>query len=210
MKNTTIYNRCKKDKNNSYTIISNNIVKNKFLSYLEKGIMLILLSNDDSWAINKKQVFKESNVGETNFNKAWANLVKYNYIEMRRIKGGVEWTINECPEEFESKKETEQVLSDSKEIIEEDDIITPKEDKTTLNDDLNDLKEQSIKYKIEKSFIIDHVYPKTKVVEDINDIIKCVGIKNKSEILMLEQVFKINYDSKSDTILIMDKNNWKN
>lgn len=89
--------RAERGEMNPYTIVSNIIVRDKRLGYLAKGIMLELLSNNDSWVVVKSELFKKAQVGRKYFNEAWDSLEKYGYIHKDRIRSGWRYTIVENP-----------------------------------------------------------------------------------------------------------------
>ncbi len=97
--NTTKIVRSKRDKENPFTRIANSILN---LKADEVGIMLQILSNSDSWVINKDVVWKRSKLGERRFDRAWNHLKGLGYIEVekRPMKNGkfcYHYIIHEVP-----------------------------------------------------------------------------------------------------------------
>jgi len=230
MKNTeqTIF-RTEHNEYNPYSIVNMEYAYN-LDNLAQIGLLTLLLGNADNFKIHKVDILNHLNIkgkqGRTSFRKIWKELEDKGHIVKKGDGTKTIYYIYEAPvkninnEEVEEESEIDklkkelalvksklekQSCSHSKDVLEDSDIIISKEDITPIQDDLDEFKEQDIKYKIEQSFIIDNVYPKEEVIKKIKNIIKYIGIKNKSEIPMLKEVFKINYDSKSDTILIINK-----
>jgi hypothetical protein len=87
----------KSEHKKNYTVLTNSLIQNKELSFLEVGIMAYLLSLPKGWVINKTQIQKESGFGNSQFTKAWNNLVDQGYINSIRIKGGFSYEVIETP-----------------------------------------------------------------------------------------------------------------
>ena len=94
MKNKSNIVRSLKDENNLYNKFSAELNK---LPLIESAIMYRILSNNDDWIINKKQIQKNSGVGRDLFNKCWKNLIQLGYIYSTRIQGGCNYIIFENP-----------------------------------------------------------------------------------------------------------------
>ncbi len=93
--------------NSNYTCISNHLIKDERLSATEKGIMALILSNDDKkYILNMSVLQKTCRIGDDKFNSSIKNLVNLGYINKRRFQGGIHWTINEIPSNGNSKKST--------------------------------------------------------------------------------------------------------
>lgn len=97
--NTTKIIRSPKDNKHPYTRISNSIAN---LKADEAGIMLQILSNADSWVINKAVVMQRSKLGRDRFAKAWNHLKELGHITLRKLpmengKFCYEYTIYEIP-----------------------------------------------------------------------------------------------------------------
>lgn len=97
-KNEFIVNRAMHNKTFTYTTISNFLVRDERLNATEKGLMLMILSNNENeYILNMKTLQKQAKIGEDAFFKATRHLKELGYINKKRIKGGVRWTINEIP-----------------------------------------------------------------------------------------------------------------
>ena len=96
-KNKTKVNRAMHDKEHTYTLISNELLRDERLNYVEISIMLSILSNDDSFIFNSTHVQKKLGIGDDKWSKSMKKLQNLGYIEKRRINAGIEWTINEIP-----------------------------------------------------------------------------------------------------------------
>lgn len=66
----------------NYTVIPNEIIKFKVLSFDSSAILMYLLSLPSDWSIYKSNIEKDINIGETRFNRAWKELNKKGYITM--------------------------------------------------------------------------------------------------------------------------------
>jgi len=98
--NTTKILRSPKDKLNPFTRISKSIAN---LKAEEAGIMLQILSNSDSWVLNKQDVYRKSKLGKDRFEKVWNNLKQLGYIKIVKApvpngKFQYSYIIHEIPE----------------------------------------------------------------------------------------------------------------
>ncbi len=82
-KNKTVYIRESYNDEHPYTIISNHIVKDERLTATEKGLMLMILSNDNSYVLNSSYLQKESGLGKVQFNKTMKRLQELGYLLKR-------------------------------------------------------------------------------------------------------------------------------
>ena len=119
----TTYNRAVKDSTHYYTMASMELVRDERLNATELGIMIRLLSNDDSYQINKTVEQKKSRLGRQAFNKAWKHLEELGYIKSKKImkaRGGSEYhyTINELVDDTPQLPDTHggSLLSPPKEV----------------------------------------------------------------------------------------------
>jgi hypothetical protein len=97
-KNDTVFFR--DDHEKSYTVISNSLIQDEKLNFLERMIIIYLLSKPKDWIVNKNQVIKESGFGIHKVDKAWSNLIKFGYINQIRIQRGWSYEIIEKPQLF--------------------------------------------------------------------------------------------------------------
>ena len=88
--NTTIWNKNIK-KMNKATMISSELLRDDRISLLAKGIMIEILSNNESYVIHKFIEKNKSKLSTYKFEKAWKELEEFGYIEMKRNWGS--WTI---------------------------------------------------------------------------------------------------------------------
>lgn len=114
--NTTKFVRSIKDNKHPYTQISNSILN---LKADEAGIMLQILSNSDSWVINKVVVLKRSKLGRDRFAKAWNHLKELGHITLKKlpIENGkicYEYTIYEIPEVQNPSKVIDKPYTDNR------------------------------------------------------------------------------------------------
>ena len=87
MKNKGQIIRSGKNGKSNYTPISNDILQSKILSCEQKSILVHLLSLPSNWAIYKKTIWKQMNIGRDRFLKEWKGLVELGYIIENVIKG---------------------------------------------------------------------------------------------------------------------------
>jgi len=80
--NTTKIVRSPKDSNNPFTRISNSI---GILKADEVGVMFQILSNSDSWVLNKKDIQRRSKLGRDRFERIWNHLKELGYIVIIKL-----------------------------------------------------------------------------------------------------------------------------
>lgn len=94
--NGKITNKSKKN----YTVVPNEILKAKDLTWKAKGLMCYLLSMSDEWDVYKKDLANRSLDGYESMLSAWKELEALGYIQTIRIKNqnlfnGYEYIIND-------------------------------------------------------------------------------------------------------------------
>jgi hypothetical protein len=95
-KNKTVYIRESCNEKHPYTIISNHLVKDNRLTATEKGLMLMILSNQNIYVLNSSYLQKESGLGKVQFNKAMKRLQELGYLLKKPLKnGGYKWIVME-------------------------------------------------------------------------------------------------------------------
>lgn len=107
--NDTQYNRAMHE--NKYTVITNDLINDLRLSPIEIGIMVMILSNSDSFIFNSTLMQKRSTLGKVMFYNSMKKLIEFGYIQKKaKVKGGWLWTINETPvTPTEAAKPTEEI-----------------------------------------------------------------------------------------------------
>jgi hypothetical protein len=70
-----------------YTMVGTTVFRSG-LSITAIGLLAKLLSNTDTYAINKSVIERESGVGEITFNNAWAELEEKHFIKRERVGTG--------------------------------------------------------------------------------------------------------------------------
>lgn len=85
---------------NNYTVIPNEIIKAKDLTWKAKGLMCYLLSLSEEWDVYKKDLANRSLDGYESMLSGWKELEDLGYIQTIRIKNknlfnGYEYIINE-------------------------------------------------------------------------------------------------------------------
>ena len=101
-KNKTKISRVKHLAENPYTCITNRLIQDEHLNATEKGMMLMLLSNADSYILNSTYFIQQTGLGNTQYYNCWNHLIELGYINKRQIQGGYEWIINESPQPLKS------------------------------------------------------------------------------------------------------------
>lgn len=135
MKNLTNYNRADHGTTNNYTVISNQLINDNNLNVIDKGIMLMILSNSDNFIYNSIVMQKKSGIGKIAFYSSIKKLITLGYINKQAIQGGYIWTINEAPiiaeqpqQPMEEQQPTEEaIIEPSVEPIEEISTISTNE-----------------------------------------------------------------------------------
>jgi len=70
----------------NYTVIPNEIIKAKDLSWKAKGLMCYLLSLSEEWTVHKSDLANRSLDGYDSMLSGWAELEKLGYIQTIRVK----------------------------------------------------------------------------------------------------------------------------
>lgn len=84
MTNNTEFIRVVKNKN--FTILNNEFLKRKDLSWKAKGILAYVLSLPDDWKINMNEIVKNATDGRDSFRSGWKELKKAGYIDRYPVK----------------------------------------------------------------------------------------------------------------------------
>jgi hypothetical protein len=87
--------RSKYDKEHPFTVISNCWNDYRVLNGTERAIMLEIMSNSDSFVINKLVVKKRLDFYDTAFNNAWKSLEDKGFIFSEKIGLGYEYAVRE-------------------------------------------------------------------------------------------------------------------
>lgn len=176
-KNKTIMERAKHDKNNTYTVILNDLIRDERLNVTEVGIMVRILTNDETkYVFNSIVMQKTSGIPRGKYFDAIKNLKKYGYIDSKALRGGgVCWVIREQPM--------------VKSIIVNENITI----ETNIIEDNNIEKEEIIEKEVIEETIeniptkeIDYINDEDEVIERFNEYLTT---KNNGK-----------YDTKTDTI----------
>lgn len=86
-----------------YTVIDNNILKNKHLSLKARGLLVTLLSLPDNWEFSENGLEKIFNDGITSIRTALKQLEEQGYLKRKQLKDdkgkftGNEWIVIENP-----------------------------------------------------------------------------------------------------------------
>lgn len=83
-KNQTEFIRVVKNKN--FTILNNEFLKRKDLSWKAKGILAYVLSLPDDWKINMNEIVKNATDGRDSFRSGWKELKEAGYIDRYPVK----------------------------------------------------------------------------------------------------------------------------
>ena len=84
--NKTEFIRVEKTKN--YTVIHNQFLRRKDLSWKAKGILAYVLSLPDDWTINLKEVMTHATEGERAFRSGWKELEDKGYVHREPVREG--------------------------------------------------------------------------------------------------------------------------
>ena len=82
--NKTEFIRVEKTKN--YTVIHNQFLRRKDLSWKAKGILAYVLSLPDDWTINLKEVMTHATDGEASFRTGWKELSDKGYVKRKPVR----------------------------------------------------------------------------------------------------------------------------
>jgi|ERR1035437_198301 hypothetical protein len=93
--NRTTFIRCPKDANYPFNRVPAKLYK---LDGYQFAIMAQILSNNDSWNLVKYEIQNRMGFPERKFLKAWKELEKLGYIQMKREWGCYHYTIYEDPD----------------------------------------------------------------------------------------------------------------
>lgn len=74
------------EKTSNYTVIHNQFLKRKDLSWKAKGILAYVLSLPDDWNINLKEIIKHATDGEKSFRSGWKELKEAGYVSRHPIR----------------------------------------------------------------------------------------------------------------------------
>lgn len=81
----TIFKRRKLSDN--YTVINNEIIKDKTLSWKAKGLLIYILHLPNDWQIHLSELQNHATDGKASFNSGWKELVKSGYVEVEQLRG---------------------------------------------------------------------------------------------------------------------------
>lgn len=96
-------NKITHNKRSNFTIIDNNIVRNKELTLKGKGMMLVLLSLPDGWEFTEMGLVAILKEGRDAVRATLQELEKFGYLHRKRLRddkgkmAGTEYIVNEIP-----------------------------------------------------------------------------------------------------------------
>lgn len=76
------------EKTKNYSVISNEFIRRKDLSWKAKGILTYVLTLPDDWVINLKEIMTHATEGEAAFRSGWKELTKAGYVTRRAVRDG--------------------------------------------------------------------------------------------------------------------------
>jgi len=201
-KNQTKYNRSMHNEDNTYTLVSDLLIKDKRLSIIEKGIMVSILSNDDSYIFNSTYFKKDLGIGDDKYNKAIANLITCGYIVKNKVQGGIQWIFNEAgdkqkntPSEFIKSTPCENTLSENikntpkceatidavNDAVNEEEVVEVKKTPKPIVEDNEEgeIKDEDFDKYIHTKFkvLIDEAIHREAKLENINEPMKIIKFK---------------------------------
>ncbi|MGX6486645.1 hypothetical protein ACX3VT_01510 [Aerococcus sanguinicola] len=74
------------EKKTNYSVIDNDFLRRRDLSWKAKGILTYILSLPDDWVINLTEIRKHATDGYTSFRSGWSELVKAGYVERAPVR----------------------------------------------------------------------------------------------------------------------------
>lgn len=86
MKQRNITEFIRVEKNRNYTVIHNQFLRRKDLSWKAKGILAYILSLPDDWNINLKEVMTHATDGEASFRSGWKELSDKGYVKRKPVR----------------------------------------------------------------------------------------------------------------------------
>ena len=84
MKQKTEFMRVEKTKN--YSVISNEFIRRKDLSWKAKGILTYILTLPDDWVININEIMTHATEGEKAFRSGWKELKDAGYVNRYPVR----------------------------------------------------------------------------------------------------------------------------
>tara|TARA_Y100000004_G_C8779874_1_gene354500 strand:+ start:54 stop:695 length:642 start_codon:yes stop_codon:yes gene_type:complete len=150
-------------KNRNYSVIANNIFKDKNISLKGKGLLALLLSLPSDWNLNIKGLTKITKEGRHSIAATISELIDHNYIERSVIRNkgmfkGYQYIVFEVPKAnnpttVNSDTENPKQLSkeENKLTIKKDIIQDLKNEVTSFDGCTNLVKVEFLEYWLEKS-----------------------------------------------------------
>lgn len=104
-----------KEYTNKFTVISNNEVQDKRLSWKARGIFSYLWSMPDNWDFYETEVAKHAPDGRNSLRTGLKELIKYGYLRRERVRvnghlGGTAWFLTDSPK---PKTEDKTLMSEN-------------------------------------------------------------------------------------------------
>lgn len=104
-----------KEYTNKFTVISNNEVQDKRLSWKARGIFSYLWSMPDNWDFYETEVTKHAPDGRNSLRTGLKELEKYGYLRRERVRvnghlGGTAWFLTDSPK---PKTESKNLMSEN-------------------------------------------------------------------------------------------------
>jgi len=147
--NTTKIHRTKKNKDNTYTCISNQMINDESLSCEAKMVMIYLLSKPDSWIINQTEVQRSLKISRDKCKKAFSILINIGYMDRFQIRDsrgrvtGYDYNLYETSPKSgvssEINQSTENQLLDIQLLEKHPIVSTDKSNTKKINTDLKDI-----------------------------------------------------------------------
>lgn len=122
-----------RDHNNSFVLVSRAVLKHK-LSITAIGLLYRLLSHKDGYCIHKEVEQGKSEVGDTTFDNAWAELEKNGYIVRERVGKGkfvYRWIVINDPILF-AKKHGDNLLEGKERITKDGNPEVDNQERNTI------------------------------------------------------------------------------
>ena len=201
--------RVRHDKDNPYTCVTNMLVQDDRLNATEKGLMLILLSNADSYILNSTYFIQQTGLGNNRFYNCWNHLIELGYINKRQIQGACEWVINEFPNPLKP----DSTLDESTPCEINWDEITPDETKSLISTNETSINETTSKQNNEKkeeenitrdtsTSIFSGIYTGTSILgPELEELVHTINTKHqdahpKGKVFLFKMLIKIKLEEK--------------
>lgn len=168
------------NKNNNYTVMSNNHFKEKYMSLKAKGLLSLMLSLPDNWDYSIEGLTKLSKDGDTSVRNALKELEEFGYLCRKRIyENGkiIDWEYNI----FEYPQQQENLVVDNQHV--DNQVVENNDNKYTNKSNTKELNKSIIINNNTTNFLGSMKKPKkeslySKTIALINDYTTDNSLRN--------------------------------